>query len=40
MLNISVGEGMSENKITEALEEIFTKLKALSEAREHLKQFR
>ena len=35
----SVGEGKSESKITEALEEIFTKLKALSEARKHLKQF-
>ena len=35
----SVGEGKSESKITEVLEEIFIKLKALSEAREHLKQF-
>ena len=34
-----VDEGKSESKINNALEEIFTKLKALSEAREHLKQF-
>ncbi len=36
---ISVGEGRSEVKVNEAMEQIFSRLRGLTQARDHLKQF-